>query len=59
MTNTVLVVDEDSNLLDSLRRLLRRKPYRLLRGRTKITSHSAAGSQACRSCVGQHSKLQA
>jgi hypothetical protein len=30
----------------------------LLRGCAKITSHSAAGSQVCRSCVGRHSKLQ-
>jgi two-component system, probable response regulator PhcQ len=30
MTNTVLIVDDDCNLLDSLRRLLRREPYRLL-----------------------------
>jgi aconitate hydratase len=30
-----------------------------LRGRAKITSHFAAGSQACRSCVDQHSMLQA
>jgi two-component system, probable response regulator PhcQ len=30
MTNTVLIVDDESNLLDSLRRLLRREPYRLL-----------------------------
>jgi two-component system, probable response regulator PhcQ len=30
MTSTVLVVDDDTNLLDGIRRLLRREPYRLL-----------------------------
>jgi hypothetical protein len=30
-----------------------------LRGCAKITSHAAAGSQACRICVNQHSILQA
>jgi hypothetical protein len=30
MRNTVLVVDDDSNLLDGLRRLLQREPYGLL-----------------------------